>query len=184
MLNYADKNKHLPPAAIYDKDGRPLLSWRVAILPYLDREQAELYRQFHLDEPWDSPHNRTLIEKMPEWFADPDPKIRQIAGAGATTFQVPTGPGTVFVNNSGTTFKQISDGTAKTILLVEVEPTGAVVWTKPGDWQVDLEHPRRGVERTDRNIISAGFADAHVEALRNDVDEAALRAFLTRSGGD
>ncbi len=56
MHNYADSHKVLPPHANYSGDGKPLLSWRVHILPYL--EENELYHQFHLDEPWDSPHNR------------------------------------------------------------------------------------------------------------------------------
>ncbi len=64
MLNFESARKHLPPSAICDKDGHPLLSWRVAILPYLG--EGNLYKQFHLDEPWDSPHNRTLIAKMPK----------------------------------------------------------------------------------------------------------------------
>ena len=59
----------LPPAAITDKDGRPLLSWRVAILPFLDR--SSLYAKFHLDEPWDSPHNLSLLDAMPNVYACP-----------------------------------------------------------------------------------------------------------------
>jgi hypothetical protein len=55
LHNYAAANGHLPPAVSRGPDGKPLLSWRVAILPYLEEEQ--LYKQFHQDEPWDSPHN-------------------------------------------------------------------------------------------------------------------------------
>src|SRR5438128_9984071 len=51
MYNYADRHKTLPPPAIYGKDGKPLLSWRVLLLPYI--EQRDLHTQFHLDEPWD-----------------------------------------------------------------------------------------------------------------------------------
>jgi hypothetical protein len=43
------------PSAVMEKDGKPLLSWRVAILPLIDEDA--LYKRFHLDEPWDSPHN-------------------------------------------------------------------------------------------------------------------------------
>ncbi|MEX0585941.1 MAG: DUF1559 domain-containing protein, partial [Pirellulales bacterium] len=182
MLNYADVIKHLPPAAIFDKDGRPLLSWRVAVLPYMDKDEVELYKQFHLDEPWDSPHNRTLIEKMPDTFADPDPIIRRAAGDGKTTFQVPVAAETIFYNNQGTPYKEIADGTSKTILIVEVAPLRAVVWTKPEDWEVNMRHPRSGVERTDRDRFTAGFADAHTSTIPVEVDEATLRAMLTRAG--
>ena len=63
MWNYEDLKKHLPPVAIRDKNGKALLSWRVAILPQL--EQGALYNEFHLDEPWDSEHNKALVAKMP-----------------------------------------------------------------------------------------------------------------------
>ena len=69
MLNYEDTKKRLPARAIYDKDGKPLLSWRVMMLPYM--EEKSLYDQFHLDEPWDSEHNKKLLEKMPDGYRDP-----------------------------------------------------------------------------------------------------------------
>ena len=55
-----------PPAAIVDKQGKPMLSWRVAILPYLGRA---VYPGFDLDEPWDSPHNLALVNDRPDVFA-------------------------------------------------------------------------------------------------------------------
>ncbi len=63
MLRYHEDKGHFPPAATYDKEGKPLLSWRVALLPYLRHEK--LYEQFHLDEPWDSEHNIKLLPQMP-----------------------------------------------------------------------------------------------------------------------
>ena len=69
MHNYHDTYGTFPPAATTDGADKPLLSWRVAILPFL--EQQPLYEQFHLDEPWDSPHNKTLIEQMPQVYAIP-----------------------------------------------------------------------------------------------------------------
>ena len=69
MHNYHDNTGYLPPATSYSEDGKPLLSWRVLILPYM--EQGELYKQFKLDEPWDSPHNIQLVERMPKVFQHP-----------------------------------------------------------------------------------------------------------------
>ncbi|MCL4191413.1 MAG: DUF1559 domain-containing protein, partial [Thermoguttaceae bacterium] len=63
MHNYYDSYRTLPAQANYDPQGKPLLSWRVQLLPFL--EQQALYAQFHQDEPWDSAHNKTLIDKMP-----------------------------------------------------------------------------------------------------------------------
>ncbi|HEY7423501.1 MAG TPA: sigma-70 family RNA polymerase sigma factor [Gemmataceae bacterium] len=71
MHDYAYKHEsQMPPPAIYDKKGKALLSWRVALLPYLD--QNNLYKLFHLDEPWDSPHNRKLLDTYsPKVYATP-----------------------------------------------------------------------------------------------------------------
>lgn len=182
MLNYESAKKRLPPAAISGKDGRPLLSWRVAILPYLG--EKALYDQFHLDEPWDSAHNRALVAKMPGVFADPDPKVRNIAGAGTTTYQVPVAPETIFFNNEGATIREITDGTSKTVALVEVEPLHAVPWTKPADWEVNIENVRRGIEHTDHKQFAAGFMDGSIMMLPADIDEATLHAMLTRAGGE
>lgn len=73
--NYADTNQgQLPLAATVGKNGKALLSWRVELLPYLG-EQA-LYNQFKRDEPWDSPHNKKLLGKMPAIYAPPGVKTR------------------------------------------------------------------------------------------------------------
>ena len=78
-MNYESLWGAFPPRVHRDREGRPLLSWRVLILPYM--EQNELFSRFHLDEPWDSPHNRTLIDPIPptyvcsaqaEWTAQAD----------------------------------------------------------------------------------------------------------------
>jgi len=69
LWNYHEVHGCLPPAAITDKDGKPLLSWRVAILPYSEHEK--LYAKFHLDEPWDSPHNIALLDSMPASYTVP-----------------------------------------------------------------------------------------------------------------
>ena len=73
--NYHSSNDCLPAAAITDKDGRPLLSWRVAMLPYI--ESSPLYSKFHLDEPWDSPHNLSLLEPTPLVYACPSDMTRK-----------------------------------------------------------------------------------------------------------
>src|SRR5262249_23416572 len=92
MHTYHDAHDSLPPPAVYDRDGQPLLSWRVLILPYI--EQRELFGEFKLDEPWDSPHNLALLPKMPLLYqpyrggsADPP---------GYTFYQVFVGKGAAF----------------------------------------------------------------------------------------
>jgi hypothetical protein len=93
LANYNDAYGHLLPPAIVSQGGKPLLSWRVAILPFI--EQDALYKQFHLDEPWDSPHNRKLIAHMPAVFA---PVVRT-PRPHMTYFQFIVGPDAIFRNH-------------------------------------------------------------------------------------
>jgi RNA polymerase sigma factor (sigma-70 family) len=93
ILNYHAAFGHLPAPAMVDEKAKPLLSWRVAILPFL--EQNELYRQFKLDEPWDGPHNKKLLAKMPAVFAP----VRKTRAATATYFQYIVGPEAIFTSH-------------------------------------------------------------------------------------
>ncbi len=86
MHNYHDVYGRLPAPAIMDKDGKPLLSWRVAILPFI--EQDNLYKQFKLDEPWDSEHNKKLLVQMPGIYAPVKAATKE---PFATFYQVFTG---------------------------------------------------------------------------------------------
>ena len=119
-----DANQFLPQD-ILDKNGKPLLSWRVAILPYI--EQANLYKQFKLDEPWDSPNNKKLIAQMPPTYASPlvmDPP-------GKTRYKTFIGKGAMFERGQKITLTNITDGTSNTIM---VAGGGQPVdWTKPED---------------------------------------------------
>src|SRR5262249_16974969 len=135
-------------------------------------------------EPWDSPHNRELISKMPEIYCDPSPTIRGAAGEGKTTFVVPVGAGTAFDSKDGIALREIKDGTSKTAMIVEVVPERAVEWTKPADWEVDMNHPLAGIEQTDRHQFTAAYCDGSVRMLPVDIKSEVWRAILTRAGGE
>jgi prepilin-type processing-associated H-X9-DG protein len=187
LHSFGDANKRLPPPAICSKEGKPLLSWRVAILPFI--EQNELYKQFKLDEPWDSPHNKKLLAKMPKVFAPVGGKTKQphttfyqaIVGRGAAWELTPR-PNIPF-NAEGVRWPVgFRDGTSNTILLVE---TGeAVPWTKPDDVRYDPKKkpPKLG------GVFKGGFhvlmADGSVRFVSRDISEATLRAAITRDAGD
>jgi hypothetical protein len=179
MLNEETARKRLPPAAICDKDGKPLLSWRVKILPFLG--DADLYQQFHLDEPWDSEHNKPLAAQIPAAYFNP--RLGDLGGK--TVYLVPTGKETIFSDDKGTKLRQITDGTSKTILVVEVDARHAVPWSKPEDLAVDEEKPAAGLARMPGNgAILAAFADGSVHMLPGDIDPVTLWAFFTSAGGE
>ncbi|MGE3803703.1 MAG: DUF1559 domain-containing protein [Gemmataceae bacterium] len=129
--NYASTYDKLPPCAFSVPGEKPLLSWRVALLPFL--EQRQLFKSFKLDERWDSPHNKKLIEQMPEVFALPGVEVKQ---PGLTHYRMFTGPNTLyprFPDSGQSTFTiALPDGTSTTIFVVEAaEP---VVWSKPDEF--------------------------------------------------
>jgi hypothetical protein len=173
---YNDKHKVLPPHAIYSAEGKPLLSWRVAMLPYL--EENELYEQFHLDEPWDSEHNRALIARMPAVFENPN-----LAEPGKTNYLAVVGKECVFDGTSkGAPFSNLIDGSSMTIMLVEADADRAVEWTKPDDLRYDAKNPAAGLGRIRPGVWLAGFADGHVSAIPNTIDQAVRNALFTCAG--
>jgi hypothetical protein len=178
ILNYEDKNKFLPERAIRSKDGKPLLSWRVAMLPFLDEEK--LFKEFHLDEAWDSEHNRKLIERMPLIYVSPDTGEQS---SGRTRYIAPVGEQCFFPPTGVLKYKDITDGTSKTIMLIEADPDHAVIWTKPEDIEIDLENPTRGIA-TGEQLFNASFGDASVSVFSANEPVKKLRALFTRNGGE
>lgn len=178
MHNYHSAYRHLPPRAITDDAGKPLLSWRVALLPFL--EQQALYEQFHLDEPWDSEHNRKLLEKMPAVYQDPSVATE----AGRTVFQVPMGENYLFGDSEPTGFRDVTDGLSNTIMVVEADRGSAVPWTAPQDVQVDADDPLASMGHTHPGGFHVLFADGAVKFITHGIDTETFKAMLTRAGGE
>jgi hypothetical protein len=132
------------PTDILDREGRPLLSWRVALLPYL--EQDVLFNKFKLDEPWDSPHNRQLIDKVPKVYQAPwrtwwEPR------EGMTLILQPRGDDTVFLRRPPWIAPSLPGGLGTKILVVESDEDHAVIWTRPADLDYDPANPQAGLAR-------------------------------------
>ncbi len=200
MNDYESAMGTFPPAALCDADGKPLLSWRVAILPYI--EQDSLYKQFNLNEPWDSPHNLPLVAKMPKIYALPG----ATAQPGYTYYRVFVGHGAAFdeprrrevpddANNPGgiapgadapltrgVSPNEFTDGTSETILVAEA--ANAVPWTKPDELPYDPNAalPPLGGHFSSSFVVA--LADGSYRVIPKNISQATLRAAITRDAGD
>ncbi|MBN2579458.1 MAG: DUF1559 domain-containing protein [Pirellulales bacterium] len=173
---YLDAHKCFPPAYSTDPSGKPLLSWRVLILPCLD--EGELYDQFHLDEPWDSDHNKQLIARMPRVYQNPNGSV----GEGKTHYLTVRGLNTIFPGKEKIKVTGVTDGLSKTVMTVEVPAEKAVIWTKPDDFEYNEQNPLKGLTGWRPGIFLAGFADGAVQAITNSIDPTVLKALFTRNG--
>jgi RNA polymerase sigma factor (sigma-70 family) len=180
MHNYHDTYNSFPAQAIYSKDGKtPLLSWRVAVLPYI--EHADLYKEFKLDEPWDSAHNKKLIAKMPKIY---EPVVGEgNKGKGLTFYQVFSGADTVFNGATGMRVAGITDGTSNTFMAVEAKDP--VIWTKPADVVMPKEKNKLpavgGLFQKGFNVM---MCDGSVRFVSPTIDPMVFRNLVTPSGGE
>ena len=158
MHNYHDANGHFPPAVVLGPDSKTPHSWRVALLPYLDlRVAGELYQGYHLDEPWDSEHNKQLIEKMPTVYKRGDDSTN-------AAYFVFTGPGTPFGKKEGVRISDIVDGTSNTLMIVEAKRD--FPWTKPEDIPYDPGAPFPEIGGYNANEFLAAKFDGSVNVIR------------------
>lgn len=184
LHSYHDVTGHLPqPAAFRTRDGKPGLSWRVALLPYL--EQQSLFRQFRLDEPWDSPNNIRLVGQMPKVYQQPGNETSD----GTTYYQAFVGPATAFEDATkrpdgprGWRFTDFTDGTSNTILIAVAERP--VPWTAPQDMAYDPAGPLPRLSKRFRAGAVVAFTDGAVRPLPHDTPEQTLRGLITRNGGE
>jgi hypothetical protein len=184
LHNFHDTHGALPPAYTKGQGGKPLLSWRVAILPFL--EQKRLYDQFHHDEAWDSEHNKRLIEHMPSVFRSPNSKAKP----GMTNFLGIGGPHGVLSTpggenaKTGVRFQEVTDGTSNTIAIVEASDDLATVWTKPEQFIPDGTDPLKGLLGMRPNGFQAGFADGSVRFIAKNIDPNVLKFLFSRDDGN
>jgi len=198
MMNYVDTNGRLPPAVVYGRNGEPLYSWRVLLLPYL--EEDNLYRRFHLDEAWDSPNNKPLSALMPKAFRDPGDTAPE---KGMTHYQVFDGPGAPFDSSARPLapfkpngafpqglqmsarqlgFGGFTDGIQNTFLIVETPDP--VPWTSPQDLRFGPNVPLPTLARPSRNGFNAAYADGSVRLVPSSISDQTLRALITPNGGE
>jgi hypothetical protein len=203
MHNYHDVYSKFPPQAIRNKEGKALLSWRVAILPFIG--QQPLYQEFRLDEPWDSEHNKQLIARMPAAYNLPQAGEAGRA-SGKTAYVAPLSklPPAVataadgepdkpvgkrknempFDLPQGTKIQLMSDGTSNTILVVEALPESAVIWTKPDDLVIEEKAPLAGLASEASPTFNTLFGDGSVRAISRTIDAEVFWNLLRMNDGN
>ncbi len=178
MHNFHDNYGFFPGKYTVDTNGRPLLSWRVALLPYL--EQAPLYAKFKLDEPWDSEHNLPLAAQMPDVFRVEGDEL----AADKCCVRLPVIAGGLWSGDGPPrTFRDITDGTSNTIWVATAPKSAAVVWTKPDDWNLE-EDKLKEQFFGDQAVVTTSYADGSAHTITPAITAKTLKALLTMAGGE
>jgi len=179
LHNYHSANARFPAQAIFSKEGKPLLSWRVMLLPFLN--EAPLYNEFRLDEPWNSAHNKKLADRIPAVYQSLAANAKK---TGKTTYVAPVGKDLMFTGKTeGVHFAEVTDGTSNTIFIVQSDEEHAVPWTSPQDLTVNLKKPAAGLVDYAGKGSLVLFTDGSVASLRKGIDATLLAALLTRDEG-
>ena len=180
LHNFHDVHHIFPAADTSDNNDKPGLSWRVQLLPFV--EQAPLFQQFRMDEPWNSEHNLKLVKLMPDVFRAPgshaDEFHTNYVGLRIENSMLPP-------DGKATRFRDTTDGTSNTMMFVEADDDHAVIWTKPDDLNVDMDHPRDGLNSPS---VSGGFlaamTDASVRFIPELIDVNTLKNLIIRNDGN
>jgi prepilin-type processing-associated H-X9-DG protein len=196
LHNYHEAEGCFPPAYLAGADGKPLVSWRVLILPYLEqppvidesgKPRPRGWWDYRRDEPWDGPNNRTLATETPGFYSCPSHEGAR--GRGLTSYVAVVGPPTAFPGDESTTFAEFQDRTPETFLIVETCTT-AIPWTEPRDldwdrmsFQVD-DPARPGISSEHPRGPNVLWADGQVLRLDRSSSAATVRARLTIDGGE
>jgi hypothetical protein len=165
LLEYERTHGHLPPQAISAENGTPLLSWRVALLPFL--KDQKLYEEFYLDEPWDSAHNKKLIGRMPEVY------FSKFRGSTVEESVIPPDGKTCYLAllRQEKAFPSGSAQESRHAFVIEVDPKQAVVWTKPNDFDFsDWKGTGRTPAPRDGKFLILQ-CDGSVDAIADDLSD-------------
>lgn len=165
--------------AIRDELGQPLLSWRVALLPYLEMGGNPNLKEIRHDEPWDSPHNMQFVDQMPELFKSP-----YTNRPGHTTFRIVAGEGTLRDRFKAKSFNEIREHNADpAIIIARGGPDAATIWTKPEPFEFDGSNPRALFAGISSGEFLASFSNSEVAWIPSDFSDATLSKLIAGEDG-
>ena len=197
LLHYHDVFDCFPPAFVPDKDGKPMHSWRVLILPFI--EHQTLYEQYDFGQPWNTTVNRQLTQKGTPYRLFQCPSDPRYWRSELTNYVAVVGPETAWPSDKCAKLEDVKDGARNTILLIELINSD-IHWAEPRD--LTFKEASRGIDSEANTAISSAhpisngpfyhpgmsvnvlFADGHVQSIRERISPDQLKALLTRSGGE
>jgi hypothetical protein len=177
IQKYYDKYQKYPAQVTYAGGQKPLLSWRVHLLPFMGKQ--DLYQKFKFDEAWDGPTNKPLLAQMPEVYQTPGGPT-----GGRTCYEVAVGPDTVFGQRGGIALNQIGDGKENTAFVAEVNPKGAVNWSEPSDLRFVPAEPLNGLGGLRGKSFLAVFGDGRVRRIPLSLGPNFVRSVFTANSND
>ncbi len=177
-----DANGVMPKPFSIDDSGKPLLSWRVHVLPFLpgtsdERKQySALFERFKLNEPWDSEHNKPLASAIPDIYKTPGSS----GPSEKTCYLLPHGRRTAFPGTQEVTPDRLVDGPTRTVAVMEVAEERAVVWTQPVDYKVDLSNPTNSLAIRGGYLVA--FVSGEATKITKSIEPELLAALYLRDG--
>ena len=186
MHNYHDVYGRFPPAYQCDASGKPLHSWRVLIMPFI--EASTFYQRYNFGEPWNGPNNSQLGQQTPSFFRSPfDSRSPQ----GMTSYVAIVGPGTMWPGEKSHNIAELTDGAINTIMVVELLNTD-IHWMEPRDLRIedlatvwrDPKHKPPRMDGWETSYAFVAYADGSVDWLERDAAIERLQALLSPAGGE
>jgi hypothetical protein len=132
LQTYRETNGYFPPAYVADKDGKPMHSWRVLFLPFMEYDTR--YGSYDLNQPWNGPKNKKLAAvRLAEFVC---PSAPDGHSPNQTNYVAVVGPNAAWPGEKPRKLEDFGGEVSNTILLIEAANTG-IDWAEPRDLSLD-----------------------------------------------
>ena len=186
MHNYRQEHGSFPPAYWPDRDGKPMHSWRVLLLPFMEGDES--FARYKLDEAWNGPHNSAVADVImhPE---DPGmgPVYRCPSDCGAGKYDSSkflfVGPHAAFPGSRPAKSGDFAKGLSYTALGGEMSASG-IHWMEPKDLNVEEmsfkinDKDRVGLRSNHGHGANIVMADGSVRWVSDKTDPRYVKALI------